>query len=175
MSDLAWLRQRVRAVPDFPEPGVTYRDITPLLADVDAFRFSIDHLADHFAGERIDHVAGIEARGFLVAAPLAYRFGAGLVPIRKPGKLPCATAGEDYALEYGTDRLEVHLDAVVPGERVLIVDDVLATGGTAAAATRLLQGLGAEIVGLGFLLELTFLGGAAKLDGFETTSLLQYT
>lgn len=175
MSDLAWLRQRVRAVPDFPEPGVTYRDITPLLADVDAFRFSIDHLADHFAGEHIDHVAGIEARGFLVAAPLAYRFGAGLVPIRKPGKLPCATAGEDYALEYGTDRLEVHLDAVVPGERVLIVDDVLATGGTAAAAIRLLQGLGAEIVGLGFLLELNFLGGAAKLDGFETTSLLQYT
>jgi adenine phosphoribosyltransferase len=172
--DLVWLRSHIRDIPDFPEPGVVFKDITPLLADVDAFRFAIDALADHFAGENIDLIAGIEARGFLLAAPLAYRFGSGIVPIRKQGKLPAEVVGEDYELEYGTDRLEVHSDLVSRGDRVLIVDDVLATGGTAACAARLLTSIGAEVVGFGFLIDLVFLGGAGKLEQYEVMSLLHY-
>jgi len=174
-ADLDWLRSHIRDVPDFPEPGIMFKDITPLLAHVDAFRFAIDALADHYAGETIDHIAGIEARGFLLAAPLAYRFGAGLVTIRKPGKLPADVAGEDYELEYGTDRLEVHRDLVEPGSRVLVVDDVLATGGTAACAARLLTALEADVVGFGFLVELEFLAGAGKLEQYEVMSLLRYS
>jgi adenine phosphoribosyltransferase len=173
-TDLQWLRGLVRDVADFPKPGVVYKDITPLLANVDAFRFTIDALADHFAGQTIDHVAGIEARGFLLAAPLAYRCGAGVIPLRKPGKLPADVAGEDYLLEYGTDRLEVHRDLVGSGERVLIVDDVLATGGTAACAARLLTSVGVEVIGFGFLLDLAFLGGAGKLEQYEVMSVLRY-
>lgn len=173
-ADTAWLRQFVREVPDFPEAGVVFKDITPLLANVDAFRFCVDALADHWCGDSIDHIVGIEARGFVLAAPLAYRCGAGFVPIRKPGKLPADVISKEYALEYGSDALEIHRDAISPGERVLMVDDVLATGGTASAAVTLIRELEAEVVGIGFLIELGFLGGAARLEGIETTSLLVY-
>ncbi|HVM53278.1 MAG TPA: adenine phosphoribosyltransferase [Acidimicrobiales bacterium] len=157
----------VRDIPDFPRPGVTFKDITPLLADHTAFSSCIDALAGTWDGEHIDRVLGIEARGFIVAAPVAYRFGAGFTPVRKAGKLPWQVEQVEYALEYGTDLLEIHVDAVRPGERVLIIDDVLATGGTAAATVRLAERLGAEVVGLGFLIELSFLGGRAKLLGAD--------
>lgn len=177
-TDATWLNQHIRDVVDFPQVGVTFKDITPLLADVDAFRFSVDSLADHFAGTEIDRVVGIEARGFILAAPLAYRLGAAFVPVRKAGKLPWTVAREEYALEYGTDRLEIHRDGVFPDQRVLIVDDVLATGGTAAAAVRLVEALGARVIGLAFLLELAFLGGRrliASTDGDrEVISLLTF-
>src|SRR5947199_3918221 len=136
--DASWLKDHIRDIPDFPKPGVVFKDITPLLADVDAFRFAIDAIADHFAGgQEVHKVLGVEARGFIIAAPVAYRFGAGFVPVRKAGKLPWQIEREEYELEYGTDLLEVHRDAIRPGERVLIIDDVLATGGTAAATARL--------------------------------------
>ena len=164
----------VRDIPDFPKAGVTFKDITPVLADADAFGAVIDGLADAFVGTAIDKVLGIEARGFIVAAPIARAFGAGFVPVRKAGKLPWEVEKEEYILEYGSDLLEIHRDAVAPGERTLIVDDVLATGGTAAAATRLVERLGAEVVGLGFILELGFLGGRAKLGTHPIVSLVRY-
>ncbi len=173
-ADTAWLRTHVRDIADYPEPGVTFKDITPLLSNVDAFRFAVDALADHYCGDNIDHVVGMEARGFLLGAPLAYRCGTGFIPVRKPGKLPRQTVTESYSLEYGTDQLEMHHDAVQAGDRVLIIDDVLATGGTAAATIRLVEGLGAEVAGVGFLMELAFLDGAARLDGHEVFSLLRY-
>src|SRR5919199_19896 len=170
--DAAWLQEHIRDIPDFPKPGVSFKDITPLLADVNAFRFTIDAIADHFAGQTVDKVLGIEARGFIAAAPVAYRFGAGFVPVRKAGKLPWEVEKEEYVLEYGTDLLEIHRDAVAPGERALIVDDVLATGGTAAAAIRLVEQLGGTVAGLGFVIELAFLGGRFQLDGREAVSLV---
>jgi adenine phosphoribosyltransferase len=157
--DVTWLEELVRDVPDFPKPGIIFKDVTPLWADASAFRFSIDAIADHYAGVEIDRVVGIEARGFILAAPVAYRFGAGFVPVRKPGKLPAEIASESYELEYGTDTLEIHRDGILAGQRVLVVDDVLATGGTAAATIRLVEGLGGSVIGLGFLLELGFLRG----------------
>jgi adenine phosphoribosyltransferase len=169
-----WLRRLIRDVPDFPEPGIGFKDIAPLIADVDAFRFCVDALADRFAGATIDRIVGIESRGFLFAAPLAYRFGAGLVPVRKPGKLPGPVETVEYQLEYGSDRLEIQSGAVGPGSRVLIVDDVLATGGTAAATASLVEGLGAEVVGLGFVIELGFLHGRQRLEGREVVALLEY-
>ena len=172
--DAMWLEELVRDVPDFPKPGIIFKDVTPLWADADAFRFSIDAIADHFAGVEVDRVVGIEARGFILAAPVAYRFGAGFVPVRKPGKLPSEIASEDYALEYGTDRLEIHRDGVLDGQRVLVVDDVLATGGTAAATIRLVEALGGSVIGLGFLIELGFLGGRRRLGGYEMVSLITY-
>jgi len=172
--DATWLEGLVRDVPDFPKPGVVFKDVTPLWADVSAFRFSIDAIVDHFAGVDIDRVVGIEARGFVLAAPVAYRIGAGFVPVRKPGKLPGETVSEVYELEYGTDQLEVHRDGLVAGQRVLIVDDVLATGGTAAACVRLVEALGGVVVGLGFLIELAFLNGREKLAGYEHVSLITY-
>ena len=172
--DATWLEGLVRDVPDFPKPGVMFKDVTPLWADVSAFRFSIDAIVDHFAGVDIDRVVGIEARGFVLAAPVAYRFGAGFIPVRKPGKLPGESVSEVYELEYGTDRLEVHRDGILAGHRVLIVDDVLATGGTAAACVRLVEGLGGAVVGLGFLIELAFLNGRQKLAGYEQVSLITY-
>ena len=153
---------------------MVFKDITPLLADHAAFSSCIDALAGHWEEQRIDRVLGIEARGFIVAAPVAYRFGAGFTPVRKAGKLPWRVEREEYALEYGTDLLEIHIDAVVPGERVLIIDDVLATGGTAAATVRLVERLGAEVVGLGFLIELGFLDGRSKLDGLDVLSLIDF-
>lgn len=171
----AHLTSLVRDIPDFPRPGVVFKDITPLLADHAAFSSCIDAIAGHWDGTDVDRVLGIEARGFIIAAPVAYRFGAGFTPVRKAGKLPWDVEQEEYELEYGTDLLEIHRDAVRPGERVLIVDDVLATGGTAAATVRLTERLGAEVVGLAFLIELAFLGGRAKLEGREIVSLIEYT
>jgi len=167
-------RALVRDIPDFPKPGVVYKDITPLLADRQAFAAVIDAIADRFADQSVDRVLGIEARGFIVAAPVAYRFGAGFVPVRKAGKLPWKIEREEYELEYGTDLLEVHHDAIQPGERVLVVDDVMATGGTAAATARLVAKLGGEVVGFGFIIELDFMGGRAKLSDSEIVSLLRY-
>lgn len=172
--DTAILRDSVRDVPDYPKPGVVFKDITPLLGDPVAFSSAVDAIVVSFGRGTIDKVVGIEARGFIIAAPVAYHFGAGFVPLRKPGKLPHETISERYELEYGTETLEVHTDAFAPGERVLIVDDVLATGGTARAAANLVGSSGATVAGLAFVIELSFLSGARKLDGFDFVSLLQY-
>jgi adenine phosphoribosyltransferase len=168
------LHRFIRDVPDFPKPGVVFKDITPLLADHAAFASAIDRLAGAWEGEVVHRVVGIEARGFIVAAPVAYRFGAGFTPVRKAGKLPSSVEREEYALEYGTDTLEIHGDAVAPGERVLIIDDVLATGGTASATARLVEKLGAEVVGFGFVIELAFLSGREQLAGRNIVSLVTY-
>jgi adenine phosphoribosyltransferase len=168
------LARLVRDVPDFPRPGVAFKDLTPLLADAHALALVVEHLADPFADRGIDKVVGIEARGFVLAAPVAVRLGAGFVPVRKAGKLPWTTRSEEYDLEYGTDRLEVHTDAVRPGERAIVIDDVIATGGTAAAAVRLVERLGGAVAGLGFVVELAFLGGVDRLDGRDHVSLLVY-
>lgn len=162
----------LRDIADFPSPGVVFKDITPLLGDAAALACAVDALADPYAGAGIDKVLGTEARGFIFAAPVAYRFGAGFVPVRKAGKLPWEIERQEYELEYGTDLLEIHRDAVAPGERVLIVDDVLATGGTAAATARLVRKLGATVVGFGFLVELAFLDGRAALGDDPITSLI---
>jgi adenine phosphoribosyltransferase len=159
----ALLRERIVDVPDFPTPGVVFKDISPLLADHVAFAGAVDAIVAHHGRGTVDKVVGIEARGFIVAAPVAYHFGAGFVPVRKPGKLPGETHETAYALEYGENVLQVHQDAFAPGDRVLVVDDVLATGGTAAAAARLVVRAGAEVVGLSVLMELGFLGGRAAL------------
>ena len=172
--DAGWLKEHIRDIPDFPQPGIVFKDITPLLSEVKAFRFVVDAIADHFGGRPVDKVLGIEARGFITAAPVAYRFGAGFVPVRKAGKLPWEIEREEYALEYGTDLLEIHRDAVHPGESALIVDDVMATGGTAAACIRLVEKLGGTVAGLGFLIELAFLEGRRKLQGYDIVSLVTY-
>ena len=174
MEDTGWLKDLVRDVPDFPQPGITFKDLTPLLADAEALRVTVDSFVAEFGADRPEKVLGIEARGFILAAPVAYSMGAGFVPVRKAGKLPWKVLVEGYELEYGTDRLEIHVDAVAPGDRVLVLDDVLATGGTAAAAIRLVEGLGASVVGVGFVLELAFLGGRDRLAGHEPMSLLTY-
>ena len=164
------LLELVRDVPDYPQPGVVFKDITPLLADASAFAATIAALgAGH---ERIDKVAGIEARGFILAAPVAYRLGVGFVPVRKLGKLPGPTHAETYQLEYGTETVEVHVDAFQPGDRVLVIDDVLATGGTAAATIALIKRCGAEVAALGVLIELGFLGGRSNLPGLDIRALL---
>jgi len=174
MADAAWLKERIRDIPDFPKPGVVFKDITPLLADAEAFRTLVDAMVEPFADVRVDKVLGIEARGFILAAPVAFRFGAAFVPVRKGGKLPWQIEKEEYELEYGTDLLEIHRDAIAPGERALIVDDVMATGGTAAATVRLVEKLGGEVAGLTFAIELAFLGGRARLAGYDARSLLVY-
>lgn len=174
LRDAGWLKEHVRDIPDFPRPGVVFKDITTLLADVAAFRYSVDTLCDHFADRQVDKVLGIEARGFIIGAPVAYRCGAGFIPVRKAGKLPWQVEKQEYVLEYGTDLLEIHRDALVPGERALIVDDVMATGGTAAATAILVERLGATVVGMGFIIELGFLGGRGKLTGFDAVSLINY-
>ena len=168
------LKQLIREVPDFPKSGILFYDITTLLKDKDGLRASIDGFRDHYADRHVDVVIGVEARGFIFAPALAYALGAGFVPVRKPKKLPAACVRETYDLEYGSDTLEMHEDAVGHGAHVLIVDDLLATGGTAAAVTRLVEGLGGQVVGLGFLVELTFLNGRRKLAGHDVFSLLQY-
>ena len=174
MADAGWLKGRIRDVPDFPSPGIVFRDLTPLLADPEALRVTVDALADAFAGRRVDKVVGIEARGFILAAPVAYRLGAGFVPVRKPGKLPWRTEAQEYALEYGFDALEVHADGVLSGDQVLVVDDVIATGGTAEATVGLVERLGGTVAGLAFAVELTFLAGRAKLEGYDVVSLVTY-
>ena len=172
--DVGWLKAHVRDIADYPRPGVVFKDITPLLAAPDAFAAVVDAVAAPFADRRIDKVAGIEARGFVFAAPVAYRHAAGFVPVRKAGKLPWEIEREEYELEYGTDLLEIHRDAIRPGEQVLIVDDVLATGGTAAATLRLVERLGGEVVGLAFFIELAFLHGRDRLPGHELHAVLEY-
>ncbi len=174
--DLAELiSARIRDVADYPKPGIMFKDITPLLADGSAFAAVVAALADGNGGSgpgRIDKVAGIEARGFIFAAPAALKLGAGFVPVRKQGKLPAATYAESYQLEYGTATIEMHSDALSPGERVLIIDDVLATGGTASATARLIRRSGAEVAGIAVVVELGFLGGRASLPGLEVRSLV---
>jgi adenine phosphoribosyltransferase len=174
MTEPTWLRSLVREIPDYPQAGVTFRDITPLLGDADSFRRAIDELAGRFADDGVDRVVGVEARGFILAAPVAYRLGAAFVPVRKAGKLPWAVVREEYQLEYGTDRLEIHRDAIHPDERVLIVDDVLATGGTAAATCRLVEALGGSIIGVGILIELSALAGRATLGERRLETLTTY-
>ena len=174
MADAAWLKERIRDIPDFPQPGVVFKDITPMLADPEALRFAVDAIAERFAGSRVDKVLGIEARGFILAAPIAYRLGAGFVPVRKAGKLPWQVEREEYELEYGSDLLEVHQDALGRGDRVLIVDDVIATGGTARATVGLAERLGGSVVGLGVAIELSFLHGRDRLGEHELVSLLTY-
>ena len=164
------ITSRVRDIPDYPQQGVVFKDITPLLADAQAFNAVVDALAAVYGP--VDKVAGIEARGFILAAPVACRLGAGFVPIRKKGKLPGATFAQDYELEYGTATIEVLTDAFAPAERVLVIDDVLATGGTARATTDLVQRTGAQVAGLAVLLELSFLNGRAKLPGLPVSALL---
>jgi adenine phosphoribosyltransferase len=172
--DHSWLKEHIREIPDFPKPGVSFKDITPLLADKKAFSYTIDAIAHEFDRDQVDKVLGIEARGFMIAAPLAYRFTAGLIPVRKKGKLPWEVESEGYALEYGTDALEIHKDAIVPGERILIVDDVLATGGTALATAKLTERCGGKVAGIAMIMELAFLGGRGRLEGYEIFSLIDY-
>jgi len=168
------LATHIRDIPDFPKPGVLFKDITPLLGDPAALADAVRQLADPFRDLGITKVVGIEARGFILAAPVALHLGAGFVPVRKAGKLPSATNRQEYALEYGTDLLEIHVDAVDADDRVLILDDVLATGGTAAATIELLGQSGASVEALGFLIELGFLGGRSLLEGHAVTALVAY-
>jgi adenine phosphoribosyltransferase len=172
--ELGQIRSLIRDVPDFPHEGVLFKDITPLLADPVAFSTVIDLVVVHFGRGSVDKVVGIEARGFIIASPVAYHFGAGFVPVRKKDKLPWHTEAAEYSLEYGTATLEVHTDAVQPGERVLIVDDVLATGGTAKATADLVERIGGKVVGLAFLIELGFLNGRDRLEGYDLFTLLDY-
>lgn len=168
------LESLIRDIPDFPKPGVVFKDITPIFSDQDAFRRLIAGMADPYRDAGITQVAGIEARGFTLAAPIALELQAGFIPIRKPGKLPFETKGEDYTLEYGTDRLEVHVDAAGSSDRVLVVDDVIATGGTASAALRLMEGFGAEVAGFSVFIELAFLNGRDTLPQVPYHALLVY-
>jgi len=168
------LETLIRDIPDFPLPGILFRDITPLLRDKAGFKAAVDRFVERFRDERLDTIVAIEARGYMLGAPLAYALGTGFVPVRKPGKLPWKTFSEEYSLEYGTNTLEIHEDAVGHGHRVLVVDDLLATGGTAAATGRLLNRLGAHVVGYAFLIELAFLDGRNALPGADVTSFVVY-
>ncbi len=168
------LKALIREVPDFPKPGINFYDITTLLKEPAGLKAVIDRLKDHYAASAVDVVLGIEARGFIFAPALAYALGTGFVPVRKPKKLPALTQRVEYALEYGTDVLEIHADAIQPGQNVLIVDDVLATGGTAAAVCTLVETLGGRVAGLGFVLELDFLHGRNKLGSYDLYSMVHY-
>ena len=168
------LKKLIREVPDYPKPGILFYDLTTLLQDPQGFRALVDRLCGHYEGKKVDVVAGIEARGFIFGPALAYRLGAGFVPVRKPKKLPSKTASITYDLEYGTDTLEIHEDAVKKGQHVLICDDLLATGGTAAATASLIRKLGGDVVGAAFAVELNFLNGRKKLPGIDVFSLLKY-
>jgi adenine phosphoribosyltransferase len=172
--ELEQIKGLIRDVPDFPQDGIVFKDITPVLADPIAFSTLIDLIVVHFGRGNVDKVVGIEARGFILASPVAYHFGAGFVPVRKQGKLPSETLAEEYALEYGTATLEIHVDAVRPGERVLIVDDVLATGGTAKATASLVERIGGTVCGIACLIELDFLNGREQLPGHELFTLIHY-
>src|SRR2546427_12149839 len=173
-NTIAELKGLIRDIPDFPQKGIVFKDITPLLADENAFSSVIDLIVVHYGRGNIDKVVGIEARGFILASPVAYHFGAGFVPVRKEGKLPWNSEREEYELEYGTAVLEIHKDAIAPGDRVLIVDDVLATGGTARATARLVGGPGGKGVRIATLVELTFLKGRDKGSGYDFFSLITY-
>ena len=169
-------KSRIRTVPHYPKPGVMFRDITTLLKDATGLQLAVKSLADHFRGYPIDKVAGIEARGFILGAAVAYELGLGFIPVRKKGKLPAKTIGQDYALEYGTDRIELHADAISPGESILLIDDLIATGGTAAAACALIQRMGGNIQGCGFVIDLPDLGGRQRLEdqGFSVFALCEF-
>ena len=167
------LGKLLRDVPDFPKPGIIFKDITPVLADGPAFQEAVDQVIEGFTADDIDAIVGIEARGFIFAAAAAYKLGCGLLIVRKPGKLPAETVSETYALEYGTDTLEIHKDAVRPGMRLLLLDDLLATGGTIAATARLVERLGGKVVGIRFLIELGFLNGKEKLKGYDVCAVIQ--
>jgi len=173
-ANLERVKSLIRDVPDFPQKGIVFKDITPLLADEAGFSTAIDLMVVHFGRGNVDKVVGIEARGFILASPVAYHFGAGFIPVRKQGKLPWRTHAEEYALEYGTATIEIHQDSITPGERVLIVDDVLATGGTSAAAAALVEKLEGKVVGIACLIELAFLNGREKLPGYDVFSLITY-
>lgn len=168
------LKEKIRVVEGFPTEGISFKDITTLLKDAGALKECIDQLAERFRGIQADMVVGPESRGFIFATPLAYLLGTGFVPVRKPGKLPAETVSYEYKLEYGKDKLEIHKDSIKPGQKVLIVDDLLATGGTMYAAAKLVEKLGGEVAGLGFLIELTELKGREKLKGYKVESLIQY-
>ena len=168
------LRAKIREVPDFPKPGILFYDITTLLKDRTAFKDAIDLLVAPYRDQRIDVVVGMESRGFIFSAPMAYTLGVGFVPVRKLGKLPAETVSVEYALEYGTNTLEIHRDAIAPGQRVLIVDDLLATGGTVSGTIDLVRRLGGEVVSLAFLVELRFLKGRERLRGYDVHSIIQY-
>jgi adenine phosphoribosyltransferase len=168
------LKKLIREIPDYPKPGILFYDLTTLLKDQHGFHCLVDQLCDRYANQHVDIVVGVEARGFILAPALAYRLGAGFVPVRKPKKLPGKIIKTSYQLEYGTDSLEIHQDAIQPGQHVLISDDLLATGGTAAATVQLVRELGGEVKGLSFAVELTFLNGRAKLPGLDVLSLIQY-
>lgn len=171
MVDLA---SRIRDVPDFPQKGILFKDITTLLKDGPAFRQAIDEITDHVRPWNVDLIVGMESRGFIFAAPIAYNLGVGFAPVRKLGKLPSETISAEYALEYGTNTLELHVDAIAEGQRVLIVDDLLATGGTVGATIDLVERLGGEVAGTAFLVELSFLDGRSRLDGYRVTTLITY-
>ncbi|OIP42068.1 adenine phosphoribosyltransferase [Candidatus Desantisbacteria bacterium CG2_30_40_21] len=168
------LKDYIRDIPDFPKEGIIFKDITPLWKDGKAFAVSIDEIAAKYEDKQIDLVVGIEARGFIVGAPVAYKLGVGFIPVRKPGKLPYKTTSMSYSLEYGTDTIEVHEDAISPDMRILIVDDLLATGGTAAAVIKLVEKLGGVVVGMEFLVDLTFLNGRDNLKGYNVSALMEY-
>ncbi len=168
------LKSKIRDIPDFPKEGIIFKDITPLLGDASSFKLAVDLMADRYKGAGIDKVVGIEARGFLLVSVLAYRLGAGVVPIRKPGKLPYDTLRETYELEYGTDSMEIHVDALEPGQKVLLVDDLLATGGTMGAAAKLVSKLGVGIHELAFMVELSFLNGREKLKDYNVFTLITF-
>ena len=168
------LKSFIREVPDYPKPGILFYDISTLLGDPIGLRMTIDRFAWLFAGKQVDKVIGIESRGFMFAPGVAYQLHAGFVPVRKPGKLPAETVSREYELEYGTDKIEMHADAIQPGERVLIIDDLIATGGTALATQELVQDVGGEVVGFGFIVELTFLPGRKQLGDVEVEALIQY-
>ncbi len=173
-KDTLSLKKAIRTIPDFPKKGIMFKDITTLLKDTKAFKKSIDIFFKHYKNKKIDKIVSIESRGFIFGSALAYKLGAGFVPVRKPKKLPAKTLKEEYKLEYGTDALEIHADAIKKGEKVLVVDDLLATGGTVAAACKLIRKLDGKIVSLAFLIELTFLNGRDKLKGYDVFSIITY-
>jgi adenine phosphoribosyltransferase len=168
------LKEKIRVIEDFPKAGISFKDITTILQDGEAFKYTIDKLTDYIKDKNIDVIVGPEARGFLLGTPIAYNLGIGFVPIRKPGKLPADTIRYEYELEYGTDALEIHKDAIKPGQRVLIVDDLLATGGTISSVAKLVEQLGGKVVALNFIVELTGLNGRDKLKEYEVNSMVQY-
>ena len=174
MKEKTTLQEYIRDIPDFPKPGIIFKDITTLLKDTDAFKKAIDSIVEKFKGKKIDVVVAVEARGFIFGGALAYKLGAGFVPVRKKGKLPGKTTAVTYELEYGTDTLEIHHDAIAPGSNVLIVDDLLATGGTVKAVTDLIKQLNGTIAGIAFLIELSFLKGKEKLKGYPVVSIIKY-
>ncbi|PWT73492.1 MAG: adenine phosphoribosyltransferase [Chloroflexi bacterium] len=169
-----WLKQYIRNIPDYPQPGILFRDITPLLQDATALQFTIETMANRYRSLKIDQVVGIESRGFIFGTPLAYLLGTGFVPVRKKGKLPSEVISVEYELEYGSNVLEIHTDSIRPGQRILVVDDLLATGGTTAGTVKLVEQLGAQVVSLAFLIELAGLEGRARLPGQDVFALLSY-